>query len=211
MQKTQEATITVTVIETRQIETGGIFGNRVVYRNREYSTQVSDTGVGRFTPAQKDTLGKTAQLIVQVGIETGRSIQTIKIFLAMASRKESHLGIGARRDTSAARNRDPAMDPEINPGQIDARSGVRPSANDGWYNVNATYDHLENVMQRNFPNRPSMWNASLQDRLRYYNGGPRALQIPSTLQYANQIMATMSLISSRSSTERFNSLGCRIK
>ncbi|HXF90866.1 MAG TPA: RHS repeat-associated core domain-containing protein [Candidatus Nitrosotenuis sp.] len=193
-----EAMITVTVNQILQYERSIFFGqpDRLIYASPlNYDSSAVNSKVGHYSASQLRDMATTAQRIIQVGLETNRSSELIKTMFAIVSRKESKMGIGARTDTLPANNIDPAKDPMIDPGQLDKRSGFAPRANDWYYNIKGAYDHFENVMQQNFPNRKSLWNQRLLNRLRYYNGGPNALRISSTLIYANEVIETMKLIS----------------
>ncbi|HWP52426.1 MAG TPA: hypothetical protein VNK07_00030, partial [Candidatus Binatia bacterium] len=176
-----EAIITVTVSQILQYERSIFLGlpDRLVYASPlKYDSSAVNSNLGHYSASQLRDIATTAQRIIQVGLETNRSVEVIRAMLAIVSRKESKMGIGAWADTLPAKNIDPAMDPMINPGQLDKRSGFAPRANDWYYNIIGAYDHFENVMQRNFLNRKSLWNQSLQNRLRYYNGGSNALKFP---------------------------------
>ena len=147
---TQEATITVTVTYV-QTYSESMFGDTLVHTSVTYKGTATDSGVAGFTQDQKNKMALTAERIVQVGTETGRTPNQIRLFLAKASRRESHLGIGARQDPG--NNNKPEMDPMINPLQLDGTANrcCTASATDWYYNIKEGMNYFDNVMQHVFP------------------------------------------------------------
>jgi RHS repeat-associated protein len=155
-----------------------------------------NTGSTKFSNEDLDTMKNVAKDIVQVSIDKGTDPTLI---LAMAQR-ESHLGVGARKDSKKNNNK-PEMAPKINPLQLDGDANKKyyASSSDRQYNIGKSIDLFrENAKLYN--------SSSLSDSLAHYNDGGKIGQ--KGKNYASDVLNKQRQISDKSryvyGTKAFN-------